>query len=276
MDEVDLRRDPLPLRGRTVLVTGVSRRAGVGYAIARRVAAYGASVVCHHYAAHDAEKPWGADDLAAVVEGVREQLTEGATLVDLDADLTLDGAPEQVVAQAVEAVGHVDALVCNQGMRGPDAAVGTLTGEMLDRHFAVNTRASLLLTQAYARQHDPGRPGAVVYLTSGQGLGPMPGEVAYAAAKGALAGVTTTVADQLADERIRVNTVNPGPVDTGYVTAEEWASMAPMFPFGRYGRPDDPARLVAWLLTDEAEWVSGQVISSEGGFGRWRPRGRPS
>lgn len=83
---------------------------------------------------------------------------------------------------------------------------------------------------------------------------------------------TTTIADQLADRGIRVNTVNPGPVDTGYLTEEMRRVVEPKFPFGRYGSPDDPARLIAWLATEEASWITGQIINTEGGFGRWRPR----
>ena len=111
-------------------------------------------------------------------------------------------------------------------------------------------------------------------MTSGQRLGPMPGEVAYAASKGALADITMTISDQLADQNITVNTVNPGPVDTGYLTKDMWEMIQPMFPFGRYGRPEDPARLIVWLLTPEASWITGQIINTEGGFGRWRPRSR--
>ncbi|GAB3192249.1 hypothetical protein GCM10027061_21920 [Nesterenkonia suensis] len=125
---------------------------------------------------------------------------------------------------------------------------------MLDRHWAVDARAS------------------IVFMTSGQGEGPMPGEIAYAAAKAALAGVTATIADEVAETGIRVNTVNPGPVDTGYMTPEMWGRVASMFPRGRFGRPDDPARLIAWLMTPEAEWITGQVLSTEGGFARGRPR----
>lgn len=69
--------------------------------------------------------------------------------------------------------------------------------------------------------------------------------------------------------------VNPGPVDTGYLGAEAFRAMAPMFPFGRFGEPDDPARLIAWLCTDEAAWITGQVIDSEGGFARHRNGWRP-
>src|SRR5690606_34956994 len=114
------------------------------------------------------------------------------------------------------------------------------------------------------------RPGGrVLMMTSGQGLGPMPGELAYAASKGALAAITVTLADQLAERGITVNTVNPGPVDTGYAIEAERRAVASMFPGGRWGQPDDPARLIAWLATDDARWITGQVINSEGGFRRW-------
>ena len=154
-----------------------------------------------------------------------------------------------------------------------------MTEAVLDAHWAVDARASILLAQAFAAQEGfatpappgPGRRrGAIVFLTSGQGLGPLPGEIAYAAAKAAIAGVTLTISEELIDAGITVNTVNPGPVDTGYVTEEIRQATAAMFPQGRWGEPDDAARLITWLLTDEARWITGQVISSEGGFARWR------
>lgn len=269
-----LAREPLPLRGRVALVTGVSRRGGIGHAIACRLAAYGADVFLHHFQPHDREQEWGVDDLDSAREGVRAHLAaEEAALADQHADLAEPGAPEQLLEAAVEAFGHVDVLVCNHALTGEDGPLGELTTTELDRHWAVDARSAILLAQAFANRHDGRRGGAIVFLSSGQHLGPLPGEIAYAAAKAALAGVTTTLADQLADRGIRVNTVNPGPVDTGYLTEEMWRAVAPMFPFGRYGHPDDPARLISWLVTDEARWITGQVLNTEGGFGRWRPRG---
>ena len=139
---------------------------------------------------------------------------------------------------------------------------------MLDAHWAVNTRSAILLAQAFAARHD-GRPGGrIIFLTSGQDLGPMTGEIAYAASKGALASITATLADCLADRAITLNTVNPGPVDTGYATPEGHEIVRRHFPQGRWGTPDDPARLIAWLATDEAAWITGQVINTEGGFRR--------
>lgn len=265
-----LRREPLPLRGRVVVVTGVSRRQGIGFAIARRAAAYGASVLFQHHRAHDDEQPWGSDDLAAVRAGVAAAADAAARTVDVPLDLADPQAPEQLVDRAVAEFGHVDAVVCNHAQSGRDGALGELDAQNLDRHWVVNTRSSLLLAQAFAAQHDGRTGGRVVFLTSGQQLAPMPGEVAYAAAKGALAEVTLTLADQLADHGITVNAVNPGPVDTGYLVGELGRRVAAKFPSGRFGEPDDPARLIGWLLTDEACWITGQVINSEGGFARWR------
>ena len=93
-------------------------------------------------------------------------------------------------------------------------------------------------------------------------------EVAYAASKGALASVTRTLADHLADRSITLNTVNPGPVDTGYAPPGTHEAVRRRSPGGRWGTPDDPARLIAWLATDEAARITGQVMNTEGGFRR--------
>jgi 3-oxoacyl-[acyl-carrier protein] reductase len=267
----ELRRDPLPLRGRAALVTGTSRRAGIGYAIARRLAALGASLFLQHYAPHDRGQPWGADPggTAAVLAGVTAALAaDDASVHDLELDLASPGAPEQLINAAADQLGHLDILICNHARSGGDGPLGTLDAAMLDGHWAVNTRSAILLAQAFAARHD-GRPGGrIIFMTSGQDLGPMTGEIAYAASKGALASITRTLADYLADRPITLNTVQPGPVDTGYATPEAHEIVRRHFPQGRWGTPDDPARLVAWLATDEAAWITGQVINTEGGFRR--------
>ena len=107
----------------------------------------------------------------------------------------------------------------------------------------------------------------MVLMTSGQHLAPMSREVAYAVSKGALQQATMTLADELADRGITVNTVNPGPTDTGWGLADQ--DPAQKMPSGRWGEPDDAARLVAWLCSDDAGWITGQTINSEGGFRRW-------
>ena len=264
-----------PLAGRVALVTGVSRRVGIGMAVARHLAGLGADLFVTSWTAHDREQPWGADP--GGIEAVLAELRAGPTAAGdpvvgrvehLEADFLDPGAPDQVMAAAVEAFGHVDVLVCNHA-RSSGGGLGQLTAAELDASFAVNTRAVLLLVQAFAAQH-AGRPGGrVVLFTSGQQLGPMSDELAYATSKAALVGITASLADPLADQGITVNTVNPGPTDTDYVDQATRERVATRFPAGRWGAPDDAARLVAWLCTDDAAWVTGQVINSEGGFRRF-------
>ncbi|MDT0329549.1 SDR family oxidoreductase [Nocardiopsis lambiniae] len=284
----------LPLQGRTALVTGVSRRRGIGYAIAVRLAGLGADLFVHHHRAHDADQPWGADDLGPVRDGVRAALRPGAAFGDLGLDLAAPDAPERLITAARGLTGSLDVLVCNHARSGGDGSILDMTAERLDGHWSVNTRSTLLLTSHFARafagvrEAPAARPGdrrafsapldehatgRVFWTTSGQIHGPMVGEVAYAASKAALAGLTPTVAAELLPHGIVLNTIDPGPVNTGYLDPESTdrapetiARVRDATPFGRFGRPDDPARLVGWLATDEGRWIIGQVISTDGGF----------
>src|ERR1700754_4031279 len=253
-DTHQLRPEAMPLRGRAALITGASRRAGIGYAIARRLAALGAGVFLHQYLRHDQDQRWGADPGApnAVVDGIAAARGDrNAPIHYTELDLTTPEAPQQLLTTAAEALGHVDILVCNHALSGSDGPLGALNAAMLGAHWAVNTRSTILLAQAFATQHD-GRPGGrIIFMTSGQDLGPMHNEVAYAASKGALASITRTLADHLADRAITLNSVNPGPVDTGYAPPDIHEAVRRRFPAGRWGNPDDPARLIAWLTTDD-------------------------
>lgn len=281
----------LPLRGRTALVTGVSRRRGIGFAVARRFAQLGADVFVHHYSAHDTPQPWGGDDLDAVRTELRGSLTEGARFGDIDVDLRDPASIDGVVDAARSLTGRLDILVCNHAQSGDDGSLLDMTADRLDSFWQANARSTLLLTRAFAALHAGDAPGArpgerarrtepfdapvgrVFWMTSGQIHGPMPGEVAYATSKAALAGITPTVAAELLDLGIILNTIDPGPVNTGYLDPEttdrpleeirDWIRTTP---FGRVGRPADPANLIAWLATDEGAWVVGQVLTSDGGF----------
>lgn len=185
----------------------------------------------------------------------------------LEADFADAAAPEHVVAAAAEVVGPLDILVVNHARSG-HGRLADLTAAEIDAFLQENVRASLLLVREYAARHDDSRDGGrVVLMTSGQHLAPMSREVAYAISKGALQQATATLADELADRRITVNSVNPGPTDTGWGLADR--EPGGTMPFGRWGHPDDAARLVAWLCSDEARWITGQTINSEGGFRRW-------
>jgi 3-oxoacyl-[acyl-carrier protein] reductase len=257
----------LPLTGRTALVTGVSRRRGIGFAVASRLASLGASLAVHHHLPHDADEYGAVDDLADLTGALRASLRDGATLVDVDGDLGDAETAEGLVPAVNGLAGHLDVLVCNHAHGGDAVALADLTAAALDRHWAVNTRATLLLTRAFAAQHDGRKGGRVIWMTSGQSLGPMSTNLAYATSKGALAGATQSVADDLVDKGILLNTINPGPVNTGYLDDAPPAVLE-RFPQHRPGAPDDPARLIGWLVSDDGEWMVGQVLNSEGGFRR--------
>lgn len=251
----------MSLGGRNALVTGVSRRAGIGYATARLLLEAGASVFVQGWTSHDAAQPWGSEPRGT--EGIAEEL--GVPFAEVDfAD---PAAPHEVVAAATEAVGPLDILVVNHARSG-GGRLANLTAEEIDSFLHENVRAPLLLVREFAARHDDSRTGGrIVLLTSGQHLAPMVSELAYAVSKGALQQATPTLADELADRVITVNAVNPGPTDTGWGLAEH--DPATRMPFGRWGRPEDAARLVAWLCSDGAGWITGQTINSEGGFRRW-------
>ncbi|MER7817302.1 SDR family oxidoreductase [Streptomyces sp. NPDC096153] len=189
-------------------------------------------------------------------------------------DLSDPAAPAEVLTRAAEALGgRVDILVANHALSGRDGTLDTVDAAMLDVHWAVDARSVVLLVQAYARLRaalPPRTPGGrVVMMTSGQD------RRRRNAVRGRLRPRQgcprlrdQTLATALAEPSVTVNTVNPGPVDTDYLTGEAYEAVAACFPAGRWGMPDDPARLIAWLATDEAEWVTGQVVDSEGGFRR--------
>jgi 3-oxoacyl-[acyl-carrier protein] reductase len=220
---------------RVALVTGAGPHANIGLAIARRLRDDGLTVVAVN---------------------------------ETDLDFSDPAAPRAVVERVVQAHGALDVVVATHA-RSSDVPLPDVTAEDLDLTFAVNARASVLLTQTFAELHDPQRPdGRVILFTSGQHLGPMPGEIAYVVSKGAIHQMTATLADAVAELGITVNAVNPGPVDTGYATGERHERVRQAFPAGRWGRPEDIAGVVAWLASPESGWITGQVINAEGGFRR--------
>lgn len=250
---------------RVALVTGVSRRVGIGFGIARRLLADGLRVFISSWAAHDAASPWGGEPLEDVLAGLGGL---GPRLAHAEADLGVAGEPERLLAAAVERFGHVDVLVANHA-HSERGELAETTAEQLDRHWAVNARGSILLAKGFAAQFDDARgDGRVVLFTSGQHLGPMPGELAYAVSKGAIREMTSTLSDALVDRGITVNTINPGPVDTGYAPEPLRRTLARCFPAGRWGEPADVARVVSWLASTESRWLTGQVLDVEGGFRR--------
>lgn len=247
-----------------MIVTGASRGVGIGAALARRAVADGAAVVVHAWSPADVEQPWGED--AGFASGLVAQLrSAGGRAILVEEDFADPDAPARVLAAAQDAFGHVDALVANHA-RSSEQTLEQLTAAELDLCHAVNTRATLLLIQQFAAQHD-GRPGGrVVLFTSGQYHGAMPNELPYIATKATLHELTRSLAVELMLRGITVNCIDPGPNDTGYASDDVRAAVAERHPAGRWGTPGDTAKLVDWLLSDEADWVTGQTIASDGGW----------
>lgn len=250
---------------RVALVTGVSRRIGIGAAVARRFAAAGYQLMLTGLPAYDDTQPYGGDP-----EGVPALLSDldGAAAYQAG-DFREPGAPAAAVAATLERYGAVDVLVAVHAY-SRHTELGSLDAGEIDRHLVVNVRATMLLVEAFAEAYDQRRgDGRVVLFSSGQRLGPMPAELAYVASKAGVEVLTTNFAHLLAGRGITVNCVNPGPTDTGYADPQTHERVRRMFPGGRWGRPDDAARLVEWLCSPAAAWVTGQVIDSEGGFNRY-------
>ena len=252
------------LRGRVAIVTGASRRVGIGSAICRALAGRGADIFFTRWSAYD--RGSGIGDDADWPAALREELRSLEVRAEhAEADLSLPETPAWVLEEATGKLGMPSILVNNAAHSARDG-YEELDAATLDAHYAVNLRAMALLSVEFARGYPGGPGGRIVSMTSGQENGPMPGELAYAATKGAVAAFTRSLAVEVGHKGITVNAVNPGPTDTGWMSEGLKSELMPRFPLGRMGLPEDAARLVAWLATDEAEWITGQVIDSAGGF----------
>jgi 3-oxoacyl-[acyl-carrier protein] reductase len=235
------------------VVTGISRRVGIGATVAERLITDGWTVTGTGWPAHDAEQPWGRDAAPP----------EAAGMSWFPADLADPEAPAAVIDRHRAMHDRLDALVAVHA-RSSGQDLTAVTAEELDASFAVNTRATVLLVQAAARAG----VRRVVLFTTGVHRDPMPLEIPYVVSKAALQGVTATLAAALAPRGATVNCVNPGPNDTGYADPETHARVAAEIPLAaRWGRPSDIAELVAFLVSDRGGWITGQTIDSDGGWG---------
>jgi 3-oxoacyl-[acyl-carrier protein] reductase len=252
------------LAGRVALITGASRRIGIGAAIAREFATSGANLFLTHYAPYDAEQEWGIgqDEPQELVDELRAY---GVNVVQDQADLSQPTEPDALMARAVNHFGHIDILVNNATYSQRDGIDG-LNATEIDRAYAINLRSPMLLCAAFARQHANEQSGHIINITSGQGHGPMPGELAYVATKGGIDALTVTLSAELAPRGITVNAVDPGVTDTGWIPPELKRSFEEEAPMGRVGVPSDAARLVRFLASDDARWITGQIIRSRGGL----------
>ncbi len=246
------------------VVTGASRRGAIGAAICRRLAANGVAICFTHWTSYDRAMQLSDDD-DGPAELERELLAMSIPVVSIEVDLSQPDAYLTVLDVAADRLGQPSILVNNAAHSTSDD-FETLDAATLDAHYAVNVRAMALLSVEFARRWPGGPGGRIINLTSGQSLGPMPSELSYIATKGAIEAFTVSLSAGIAAKGITVNAVNPGPTDTGWMSPELAARLVTKFPTGRLGQPEDVARLVAFLASPEAEWITGQVIHSEGGF----------
>lgn len=210
--------------------------------------------------------PWSIDTNEPSI--LEEQLKEkGVQAASMELDLTQQDAAEILIQNVMEKLGTPDILV-NNAAYSTHNDFSNLTSDQLDKHYMVNIRATTLVSIEFARKFNKPSGGRIVNITSGQFQGPMPGELAYATTKGAIDALTVTLSAEVAPRGITVNAINPGPTDTGWMTDQIKSELTPMFPFGRVGEPTDVARTIKFLVSDEAAWITGQIIHSEGGFKR--------
>jgi 3-oxoacyl-[acyl-carrier protein] reductase len=242
------------------LLTGAGRRNGIAQAIALALASDGWDVAFTYWRDYERRMSLGGDPDADPVELAREIEAAGARVLAIEADLADAGVPDRIVAEARDALGPVGALVLSHS-ESVDSGILDTSIESFDRHFAVNSRAAWLLIRAVAGQV-PERGGRIVALTSDHVVGNMP----YGASKGAVDRIVIAAAGELARLGITANLVNPGPVDTGWMDDATRAALVAQQPTGRLGTPEDVARLVRFLVSPDARWVTGQLIHTDGGF----------
>ena len=248
--------------GRVAVVTGASRRGGIGAAICRALASHGADVLFTHWQPYDQTQPHGVDPDGPML--LQRELQEfGVRAEELAIDLADPVAPELVLDVVETRLGPPSILVNNAAHSTRDD-YRTLDAASLDAHYAVNVRATALLSVAFARRYRGGPGGRIISLTSGQSVGPMPDELSYATSKGAIEAFTASLAAGVATKGITVNAVDPGGTDTGWMREELKVAILREMGFGRVGQPEDAARLILFLASDAGAWITGQTIHSRG------------
>lgn len=250
---------------RLAIVTGASRRRGIGAAICLALARSGIDLFFTHWSPYDHTMAWGAEE-DTPTHLQKQVRAMGVLCEQMMVDLGTADAPQRIMQTVEESMGPASILVNNATHDDTDAPFDQLDAPTLDAYYAVNMRGTMLLSVEFARRFAGSSGGRIINLTSGQGRGPMPGKLAYIATKGSIDAFTVTLAAEVAPSGITVNAVDPGPTDTGWIIGEVKQTLLPRFPMGRVGQPEDAARLIAFLASEDAEWVTGQIIRSTGGF----------
>jgi len=243
------------LSGKVALVTGGSR--GIGRAIAETLARQGAHVVLTYVS--------GADAAEQVVAGIA---AAGGKAEALRLDMADAAASEKTVADVAKRLGRLDILVANAGI-SIDALLLRLKDEDLQKILSVNVGGTVACTRAAIKTMMRAKTGRVIFLSSVVGEMGNAGQTAYAASKAALIAVGKSLAREYASRNITVNSIAPGYIETdmtGALTDEQRQAMLSNVPMGRPGSPADIAASVAFLVSDEASYITGQVIRVNGGM----------
>jgi 3-oxoacyl-[acyl-carrier protein] reductase len=241
------------LFGKVAIVTGASR--GIGRGIAERLGRDGAYVVVNY-----------SDSEQAANEVVDAISDAGGKSVSIQADLSCVADIQTLFAKTIDYFGKLDILVNNAGIVGSADSIEEVTEVDYEQVFGLNVRGVLFSLQEAAKQMATG--GRIVNISSSTTLHPNANNAVYAASKAAIKLFTEVMAQEVGNRGITVNTVTPGPTVPGMfgrLPAETQQKAADSSPFNRLGTPEDIADVVAFLVSEEARWVSGQEICANGG-----------
>lgn len=243
------------LQGKVALVTGASK--GIGAAIARELAARGAAVAVNYSGSKEAAEKVVAEIHAA-----------GGKAVALQADLSKPEAAPALAGAVAEKLGPIDVLVNNAGVY-EFGTLDQITPEHFHRQFNLNV-LGLLLTSKAALAHFNSKGGSIINISS-VAAGGIASASVYSATKGAVDSITKALAEELGPRRIRVNAINPGMIETegvhaaGFLGSDFQKKIEAETPLGRIGQPGDVATVAAFLASEDAGWVTGQLIHASGG-----------
>ena len=244
------------LTGKVAVVTGASK--GIGAAIARELAKDGASVIVNY-----ATSAQGAEAVVAKINA------GGGKAKAVRADVSKPAEAKQLVDAAVSEFGRIDILVNNAAVY-EFLPLHKITETHFDRMFDLNVRGLLFTTQAAAGAIGE-QGGTIINIGSMASLSAPPGGSVYSATKAALDAITRSLAAELGPRKILVNAVLPGPVETeGAQSMPDWdqfkTQLLPRTPLGRVGQPRDIASVVSFLASEDAGWITGQIIPVAGGL----------
>ncbi|MEM5005514.1 SDR family oxidoreductase [Priestia megaterium] len=254
------------LINKIAIVTGASRAKGIGTEICRELAREGADIFFTHWSKYDRLMDYFNEDDFKWSKHLMEEIRSlGVRCESMELDLSQPDAPRKLLDEVQNKLGSPSILV-NNATHSVDVDFRSIDADMLDAHYNVNIRGTCLLTVEFARLIEGKHGGRIINMVSGQDKSPEPGNLAYVATKGAVSTFTKSVAIELAPLKITVNAVDPGPTNTGWMISELKEELLPKFPMGRLGEPRDAAKLVIFLASEESEWITGQIIHSDGGF----------